>query len=157
MEDPGVLEPGVFPLLGPDGVLDPGVFEPGVLLPVEGESEGPLGVFPLLGPKGLLDGVFEPGVLLPVLGPLLGLLFGLLEFGPFEGPLFGPLLDGVFGVFPLLFVFPGVNGVLVGGVVVDGGSPGTPRPLRDESNIGWNPFCSTLRLMALMRGQKRGR
>jgi hypothetical protein len=133
---------GVFPLFGPDGVLDPGV-----LLPVEGLSEGPFGV--------LDPGVLLPGVLLPEFGALLGLLLGLLEFGPFDGPLFGPLFPGVDGVFPLLLEFPGTNGVfgLEGGVVVDGGSPGTPRPLREESNIG---VCSTERL-ARTRGQKRGR
>jgi hypothetical protein len=47
--------------------------------------------------------------------------------------------------------FPGLFGV-GGGVVVGGGSPGTPRPLRDESNT----LCSTERLLTT-RGQKRGR
>lgn len=97
------------------------------------------------------------GVLLPELGPLEGPLFGLLLgltlglLGPFEGPLFGPLFEGLVGTFPLLLVFPGVFG-LAGGVVVAGGRPGTPRPLREESNIG---FWAMARLAT--RGQTRGR
>lgn len=110
---------------------------------------------PLRGPLGLLF----PGVVLPELGPLEGPLdaplFGPLEglLGPLEGPLFGPLFtgtEGLDGVFPL--VFPGLFGV-GGVVVVGGGSPGTPRPLREESNIG---VCSRERL-PITRGQKRGR
>jgi hypothetical protein len=131
------------PLLG---VLLPGF---GVLLPVFGPLEGPLlgplleglvGTFPLLLVL-VFPGVVVAGGMVLVLGPLEGPLFGLLLgltlglLGPLEGPLLGPLFEGLVGTFPLLLVFPGVFG-LAGGVVVAGGRPGTPRPLREESNIG---------------------
>jgi hypothetical protein len=119
---------GVFPPLL--GVLleDPGV----LLFPL-------LGVFPFEGPLfpgllfGLLFGLLEIG---PFDGPLLGPLLGML--GPLDGPLLGPLFPGLPGLFPLL-LFPGV---FEGGVVVGGGTPGTPRPFKDESNI-----CSRERLV----------
>jgi hypothetical protein len=126
---------GVPPLLG---VLlpDPGV----LLLPELGPLEGTLVLgFPEL---ELVFGPLEGPLFVPAFGPLEGLL------GPLEGLLFGPLFPGVDGVFPLLLL--GLVG-LEGGVVVAGGSPGTPRPLSDESNN-----CSRDRL-ATTRGQKRGR